>query len=131
MSTENNKWKIVGHSHQIADTGDYDGCYELTNGKISLFTKDEDWMDDIEGEHPLVTTLNNMNIKWEIDDSSEFMYQAEKEWTNRLSKEVEDWKDIASNFYRALKRREYNTDEEVECLDIYDNYIKKNQNENT
>ncbi len=31
-------WELKGHSHQIADTGDYDGHYEITNGKISLLT---------------------------------------------------------------------------------------------
>jgi hypothetical protein len=35
-------WELKGHSHQIADTGDYDGYYEITNGKISLLTKDDD-----------------------------------------------------------------------------------------
>lgn len=24
-------WELKGHSHQIADTGDYDGYYEITN----------------------------------------------------------------------------------------------------
>jgi hypothetical protein len=35
-------WEFKAHSYQIADTGDYDGHYELTNGDITLLTKDDD-----------------------------------------------------------------------------------------
>ena len=36
MGKEDNtiEWKLIGHSYQIADTGDYDGHYEITDGKI-------------------------------------------------------------------------------------------------
>lgn len=42
MSKDPRIWKLAGHSYQIADTGDYDGCYEITDGKISIFTNDDD-----------------------------------------------------------------------------------------
>lgn len=38
---EQNKWEVKSHSHQIADTGDYDGYWEITNGKIHICTKDD------------------------------------------------------------------------------------------
>jgi hypothetical protein len=43
------EFKVIPHFHQIADTGDYDGCYEITNGIISIFTKDDsdDGLDEI------------------------------------------------------------------------------------
>lgn len=38
---ENNKWEVKSHSYPIADTGDYDGYYEITNGNITLTTRDD------------------------------------------------------------------------------------------
>lgn len=58
------KWELIGHSYQIADTGDYDGCYEIKKGKISLFTKD----DDEELLQPIVDVLNNSGCKFYQDD---------------------------------------------------------------
>lgn len=34
------EWKLIGHSVEI--DGDYFGHYEITNGDISIFTKDDD-----------------------------------------------------------------------------------------
>lgn len=36
-----NKWEVKSHSYAIADTGDYDGYYEITNGNITLTTRDD------------------------------------------------------------------------------------------
>ena len=36
------KWEFKCHNYQIADTGDYDGYFELTNGIISLCSIDDD-----------------------------------------------------------------------------------------
>lgn len=58
-------FKLIGHSHQIADTGDYDGCYEITNGKVSIFTTD----DDDEALEPIVKALNDSGAKFYLDDS--------------------------------------------------------------
>ena len=61
MEKENfNEWKLKGHSYQIADTGDYDGYYELTNGKISLLTKN----DDVRVLQAIVDVLNYSGCKF-------------------------------------------------------------------
>ncbi len=39
LSDEEKKWKLIRHSYQIADTGDYDGQWEVTDGKIKLWTE--------------------------------------------------------------------------------------------
>lgn len=62
------QWKVIAHSHQIADTGDYDGCYELTDGHCSIFTKDdgneaEDMLNDI------AELLNTTGFIFYLDDS--------------------------------------------------------------
>jgi len=73
-------WKLKGHSHQIADTGDYDGYYEITNGKISLLTKD----DDDESLQPIVDALNDSGCKFYQDDWFEFENNMLKEEISRL-----------------------------------------------
>lgn len=40
--SEKEKWELIGHSFQIGDTGDYDGHYELTNGKVSIISEDDE-----------------------------------------------------------------------------------------
>lgn len=67
MNTKQN-WKLVPHSYQIADTGDYDGYYEITNGKMSIYTKD----DDDEALEPVVKALNESGSEFYLDDSAEF-----------------------------------------------------------
>lgn len=66
--SEQGEWRLEGHSYQIADTGDYDGHYEITNGKISLLTKD----DDEEALKPIINALNNSDCKFYQDDFLEF-----------------------------------------------------------
>ena len=73
-------WELKGHSHQIADTGDYDGYYEITNGKISLLTKD----DDDESLQPIVDALNDSGCKFYQDDWFEFENNMLKEEISRL-----------------------------------------------
>jgi hypothetical protein len=58
---EANKWEVKSHSHQIADTGDYDGYHELTNGVISLGTKEDD-EETVVILQELATQLNNVGI---------------------------------------------------------------------
>jgi hypothetical protein len=77
------KWKLVGHSYQIADTGDYDGHYEITNGKISLLTNE----DDEELLQPIVDELNNSDCKFYQDDWFEFENKMLKEENQRLQKQ--------------------------------------------
>lgn len=89
-------WKLKGHSHQIADTGDYDGCYEITNGKISLLTKD----DDDEALQPIVDALNDSGCKFYQDDWFEFENKRLKEEISRLKFMIDNglgWKDMEND----------------------------------
>lgn len=79
-------WELTGHSYQIADTGDYDGNYEITNGKISLLTKD----DDEEALQPIVNALNNSGAKFYMDDAAEFEAKMYKELYEGLQKQIEE-----------------------------------------
>lgn len=67
---EQNKWEVKSHSHQIADTGDYDGHWEITNGEISICTKDDgDDMDVILKE--VADLLNKTEITFYADNPKE------------------------------------------------------------
>lgn len=82
-----NEWKIRQHTYQIADTGDYDGSVEITNGKISLFCDC-----DVENEelNPIIDALNNSEIEFEIDDSPSMELHYENE---RLREELKRFED--------------------------------------
>lgn len=72
MNKEKQLWKVIAHSYQIADTGDYEGHFEITNGKISLFTNDESDDSDETEDKPyqkVIDALNATNSKFWIDDS--------------------------------------------------------------
>ena len=89
-------WVLKGHSHQIADTGDYDGYYEITNGKISLLTKD----DDDEALQPIVDALNDSGCKFYQDDWFKFENNILKEEISRLKFMIDNglgWKDIEND----------------------------------
>ena len=89
-------WELKGHSHQIADTGDYDGYYEITNGKISLLTKD----DDDEALQPIVDALNDSGCKFYQDDWFEFENKMLKEEISRLKFMIDNglgWKDMEND----------------------------------
>ncbi len=77
------KWRIEGHSHAIADTGDYDGHWQLTNGKISLTTKED--ADDDEFEK-LVAVLNETDFEWQCEncDDKDFHIHMGKGFYDRL-----------------------------------------------
>jgi hypothetical protein len=60
-------WKLVGESYQIADTGDYDGHYEITNGKITICTNH----DDEEALQPIVDALNRAGCSFYTKHPSE------------------------------------------------------------
>lgn len=93
-NSEKNKWEFKTHSYQIADTGDYDGHYELTNGDITLWTKD----DDEETERFLRLAahfLNKVGINLsdaKVDDLSYQVYllELEKKQLQERVKELED-----------------------------------------
>ena len=85
----NKKWEFKTHSYQIADTGDYDGHYELTNGEISLITKDEpgvEWIREYDPINMVVGLLNTIDVKW-VDtsaDATDYELSIVKSTTARL-----------------------------------------------
>ena len=96
LVTSSADWKLLAHSHQIADTGDYDGCYEVTNGKVSLFTKD----DEDEAIEPVVMALNESGINFYIDDSDKWELHAIREENKRLHYMIENglgWDDMKND----------------------------------
>jgi len=89
-------FKLIGHSGQIADTGDYDGYYEITDGKVSLLTKD----DDDEVLQPIVDALNNSGCKFYQDDWFEFENKILKDENERLKFMIENglgWRDMEND----------------------------------
>ena len=76
-------WTTKSHSHQIADAGDYDGCYEITNGKLSLFTKDDG--DDVEEAlSGICKAINDTEINFYVDNSDKFVLFATEQENKRL-----------------------------------------------
>lgn len=110
---ETKKWKLIGHSHQIADTGDYDGHYEVTNGKISLLTKD----DDDEAIQPIVDALNDSGAIFYQDDFFEFENRA-------IKQELEQLKERTTSQQQTIERlRERNNEFELLLrMILSDNY---------
>jgi len=92
MPQENSEWKLIGHSHQIADTGDYDGYYEITNGDISIMTKD----DDEEELQAVVDALNKTGCSFYQDDWLKFENEMLKEEIEELKKEIAHSKNSVS-----------------------------------
>ncbi len=92
-------WELKYHAGgQIADTGDCDdGLYELTNGRISLFTSNE--ID--ETSHDVGIMLFELSqCKWWVDDSAIAVSEYE---INRLREEVQKWKDVSKVLYDAIQ----------------------------
>jgi|ERR1035437_3680399 hypothetical protein len=83
--TEKPEWKLVPHFHQIADTGDYDGHYEITNGIVSIFTKD----DGDDGLEAIVKALNDSECEFKLDDSKEFELHLEKKLVKEKNEEID------------------------------------------
>lgn len=83
--SEDNKWRIEIHSHQIADTGDYDGFLELTNGHTSLHIHDDYYIEEFEG---LLEQLNNLELK--VSNPLEGQLHYEMEHNKLLVQELRD-----------------------------------------
>jgi len=107
----NKEWRIEAHESAIADTGDYDCYYELTNGDISLVTRDEidedEEMRAINAETEdtnapcvkvLVSCLNQLDCKWENWIEDDIRYQL-----HVMSENCDKWKNIADILYDNLK----------------------------
>lgn len=82
------KWEYKSHSYPIGDTGDYDGYWEVTNGKDSLITK-EDYEDIEKDLQAVVDILNNTYANFTFDRNIEAALEAENKW---LKSELEQHK---------------------------------------
>jgi len=85
--SNNRQWKLIPHSYPIADTGDYDGYYELTDGTISIMTKDDVWDEGSEEEKQLCGLLGT--FKWYQDDSHIAIIDYLERWKGEMYKFLE------------------------------------------
>jgi hypothetical protein len=83
---QKDNWKLIGHSHQIADTGDYSGHWEITNGEISIITQNDE---EEEVLKPIVDALNNSGCNFYIEKDLQYEVDILKKDNARLHKEVE------------------------------------------
>lgn len=90
--SEKEKWELIGHSFQIGDTGDYDGHYELTNGKVSIISED----DEEDKLQEIVDALNESGCKFRSD------YKLENE-VDYLKSQLK-WFEDQANKYHSLRR---------------------------
>ncbi len=105
------EWTLEACDSQIADTGDYDSHYELSNGKITLITRDE--IED-EDHIALLELLNKIGARWEDwdKDNVNFGFELEK-------KNSEHWQTVAEELYKALK----SGSARERALSIYENSL--------
>jgi hypothetical protein len=75
MSHKPAPWKLIGVSHPIADTGDYSGHYEITDGNITIITQD----DDAESIQPIVDALNDSGCSFYFENSNEYVLSHEND----------------------------------------------------
>ncbi len=70
-------WKYEAKSYQIADSGDFDGHYEFTNGKITLISRTE--VDEVSELDEFVAALNKFpDLYCQGEDSLEVELAIEK-----------------------------------------------------
>lgn len=93
------EWKLVGCGGPIADTGDYDGHWEISNGKVLLLSDD----DDDEPLQAVVDALNKGGVTIRLDDSNEFVLWHEKE---ELIEQLERTRAALSEAQTALGERD-------------------------
>jgi hypothetical protein len=68
-------WELIGVSHPIADTGDYSGHYEITDGNMAIITHD----DDAEALQPIVDALNDSGCSFYFDISALYLISHEND----------------------------------------------------
>lgn len=114
------KWEYKSHSYQIGDTGDYDGYWEVTNGRDSLITNDD--YEDIEKDlQAVVDLLNNTYANFKVDRTIEAALEHEKEW---LKHELEESRK-AARCPVWVKASEFKT-----SVPVYRPYRRKRNNDN-
>jgi len=78
-------WRLKGHSYAIGDTGDYYGYWELSNGKIAIFTKDDPEDGELE---KIIKALNASECDFYMDESMSFLYHHEKQERESLQQQL-------------------------------------------
>jgi len=97
IKDKNKKWRLEIHTNAIADTGDYDGCYEITDGNISIFTNDD--LEDGKLE-AIIDALNNSNSNFYLDEGDLPYYIAsEKFYREEFSKLEKEHELLATKLY--------------------------------
>jgi hypothetical protein len=105
-------WRLIGVCHPIADTGDYSGHYEITDGNMTIITHD----DDAEALQPIVDALNNSGCSFYFDISALYLISHENdvlrdrnaELLEALTEMIDLWENIGGDFrnptvHKALK----------------------------
>jgi hypothetical protein len=93
-------WKLIGHSYQCGPTGDYDGYYEITNGEMSILSKD----DDDESLRPVVEVLNLSNCNFYLDNSLSIENYLLKQQIKMLKDMIENDIKTEEDYYEFLKQ---------------------------
>lgn len=116
------KWEYKSHSYQIGDTGDYDGYWEVTNGRDSIITKDD--YEDIEKDlQQLVDLLNNTYANFKVDRGNEAALEAENKL---LIHELEELRKaqpgprwVKGDYERLYDQLKANPEKKVACFVDY------------
>ena len=111
---------VKSHSFQIADTGDYGGYHEITNGKISLFTKDDP--DDISELEQIAEALDKSELVFYLDDSAEVQAHMYKLQFEHAIERIEKLKKF---LYEEMKNSENNMCDEVTFEEVWKGFIKE------
>lgn len=94
---EQSKWELKSHSWQIADTGDYDGYWEITDGNTSICTKDDP---DDERLEDVVKVLNSVQCNFYTKDDTELNQRLE---IYQLKDEITSLQAKCDRYEKALK----------------------------
>ena len=74
-------WKVIGHNHQSPENGDKNGIWELTDGKLKLFTENDV---DVEEFDKILEGLNEIKTNFYVDNNWQFRFKLEEQEMERL-----------------------------------------------
>jgi hypothetical protein len=103
-------YEVKSHSHQVADTGEYDGYWEIVNERGDSIRTTEDY-EGIEEDLKTVADLFNKLYDVSIETATEVNVYCENE---RLKSEAEQSLLLYNNMTATIAKR----DEEIERLKI-------------
>jgi len=94
------EWKLLTHSHELADTGDYSEVeYEITNGAVSIFTADEGIEEAIE---PIIKALNDCDCTFYLNDDTDWELSMLRQDNEKMLYMIENgfnWEDMKTRMY--------------------------------